>query len=600
MSKRSISLLLIMAGLLALPFASSGAPRSPVMLLPHELARMGLVQQWRTHVLVDGTRGGIASISPHVSSGRFHSVFEVHSGTGDSADVQRFSENQFGYQGRVDGRAEAKRQADIAARVLKSLGMESSVTERKIPEVTLQVATTRGMVQILNAATGSTIWSALIGKPGYPVFAPQISDKYIAAINGSTLYLLNRDTTKIELQRRLSGLPSSHPAINDTHVFVPMRGDSVEVFDFSEPGHRPSTRLASLGSCVGPPMVTADTVSWGTETGFVYVTKTDNFRSQFRFETGSSIVHGVSQGTGDAILVSTEDGHVYSFSARTGVIYWFYFSGEEFADKPLVIGDVVYALTHDAGLMRLQAENGLLDWHSPSVKRVLSASANRLYVLDHADRLSVLDATTGQRLASISARGLDFFLQNGVTDRLYVGTQSGQLLCLRQRDLVWPEIHLFPPSDGQDESDQEASDAGSSQTENGDSRASEDEPSADDADPFSEDEDDDPFSEDGGDDPFASEDGEDSFDDEDPFDAGGDEEPIDDSDDEDPFGESDDEEPIDAGGDEEPFGESDDEEPLGGGEDADPSESADRGSPSESLPLRLVGHRDPHTSLPSI
>ena len=512
MSHQFHSLLLAIIGMMAVTPANWAANRRADLLMPRSLERMGLERQWRTHITVDSSRGGIAFITPHVSSTRSRSVFEV---TSDQVQLQRFSQDQWRHLGPLGARAEAERQADIAARVLQSLGRPAKVTEQSIPEVTLHVVSDRGRLQILNAASGRTIWSSEVGNPNYPMLSPGVSESFVAVVNGSTLYVLNRETTKLVWKRALTGLPVAGPTLNDEYVLVPLRGGSVEIFKMDEASYLPAKSLASSGVCVGKPYISDETISWATVSGFVYVTKLRDFRSQFRFETGSPIVKGMSHGSDSAIIVATENGHVYSFDESSKKTNWFHFSGEEILAKPLVIDNAVYILSYHGGLARLDTGTGQLQWESTGIQKIVSASRSRLYVLDEMGQMVSVDATTGLRLTAASVNGLNLFLENTVTDRLYIGTYSGQLICLRQADLVWPEIHR--PLASQQEKETTSTAAGSRAED------SATEPSDDETDPFAEEAD--PFSEDNG-----PADGEDEVD---PF--GGDENPFAD-DSEDPFG----------------------------------------------------------------
>ena len=485
-------------GIMFVTAASWGANYGTSLLMPRSLERMGLQRQWRTHVMVDSAKGGIANVVPFASLTQSRSVFEV---TSEQGNVQRFPQDQWSHLEPLAAQAEAKRHADIAARVFESLGKSATITEITIPEVSLHVATDRGRVQVFNATSGRTIWSADIGDPNYPMLAPGASETFVSAINGSTLYVFDRKTAKLVWKRALSGLPVAGPAVTDEHVFVPLRGGAVETFDMEKSMYLPSTRLMSSAVCVGKPSASAETISWATESGHVYVSRLSDFRSQFRFETGSPIVQGIAHGPQRAIVVATEDGHVYSFGELSKKTNWFYFAGEAFVQAPLVIGDAIYALTDQKVLARLEANTGTLQWQSIGVCQIVSASSSRVYVLDTIGRLASIDANSGQLLAAAAVGELDLFVENTITDRLYVGTYSGQLICLRQTDLLWPEVHT-PTATSMDSagaSEESSVDATiAEQSDNVDPFAEEDDPFAEETeeetDPFGEE--DDPFLED--------------------------------------------------------------------------------------------------------
>src|SRR5215212_8065149 len=56
----------------------------------------------------------------------------------------------------------------------------------------LTVLTSAGVVQELDALTGKTYWTAPIGNENYPSLGPAGNDKFVAIVNGSTLFVLDR------------------------------------------------------------------------------------------------------------------------------------------------------------------------------------------------------------------------------------------------------------------------------------------------------------------------------------------------------------------------------------------------------------------------
>src|ERR1044071_9750200 len=67
----------------------------------------------------------------------------------------------------------------------------------------LTVLTSAGVVQELDALTGSTYWTAPIGNENYPSLGPAGNEKYVAILNGSTLYVLDRKDGKPAIIRSI-------------------------------------------------------------------------------------------------------------------------------------------------------------------------------------------------------------------------------------------------------------------------------------------------------------------------------------------------------------------------------------------------------------
>ena len=76
----------------------------------------------------------------------------------------------------------------------------------------LTVLTNAGVVQELDALTGKTYWTAPIGNENYPSLGPAGNEKYVAILNGSTLYVLDRKDGKPAIIRPVGSAPGAAPA----------------------------------------------------------------------------------------------------------------------------------------------------------------------------------------------------------------------------------------------------------------------------------------------------------------------------------------------------------------------------------------------------
>ena len=86
----------------------------------------------------------------------------------------------------------------------------------------LTVLTSAGIVQEFNAHTGATLWVAPIGNENYPSLGPAVNEQYVALVNGSTLYVLDRSDGRPVITRTVSGAPGAAPALGEKYVFVPL------------------------------------------------------------------------------------------------------------------------------------------------------------------------------------------------------------------------------------------------------------------------------------------------------------------------------------------------------------------------------------------
>ena len=91
-----------------------------------------------------------------------------------------------------------------------------------LDEGVLFVQTDQGKIDAINANTGERLWVTQVGEPGRITTQPAISHKYVAAVNGSTVYVLNRVTGKILWSASLPGAAGAGPCLSQQRVFIPL------------------------------------------------------------------------------------------------------------------------------------------------------------------------------------------------------------------------------------------------------------------------------------------------------------------------------------------------------------------------------------------
>jgi outer membrane protein assembly factor BamB len=160
---------------------------------------------------------------------------------------------------------------------------------------------------------------------------------------------------------------------------------------------------------------------------------------------------------GDMLFVPTFDSNFYAVDGAHGRILWRFTTDSPVISKPMVIGNEVFLTTVDGQLYRLSREDGDSAWKDargfdrfvPEVKSFVSANDQFVYVIDYRGRLEAIDRRRGTRLQNLPVRDFPFALANDQTDRIYLASNDGTVICLRDRDLAQPVRHpqkAPPPS----------------------------------------------------------------------------------------------------------------------------------------------------------
>ncbi len=424
--------------ILSLAGSIARAEYRSVGLIPPETARQfGLDRAWFTTVELDPARGRMAHMLYHVSSSHTHAVYVVN-----YEDRKRwFSEQDLDRFGDELGRERAKKRAKDFMQDLEAQGIEGQPETMEVPEITLYVVTDRAMVQAIDAETGRTRWSKVIGNRNYPTERPGVSEEHVAVINGTTLYLLKRDTGEIVWSRQVRGVPSAGPAITLEYIVVPTFTGVVELYDIDETATLPEMYMSN-GRVLIQPTVTPLSVAWPTDRGFMYVARTAKMGLRYRLEAKDTIAAQPAYFSPSKLLAASIDGYVYCIHETSGKDIWRFSTGEPISNTPVPIGDSAYVVTDKGSLFCLDLETGVEKWWSPGIHKFIAASKDRLYGLSSLGRLAILDAKTGGRIATMGMDLLDVHYPNLETDRIIVGTKAGVIQCLRETQLQWPLIHV--------------------------------------------------------------------------------------------------------------------------------------------------------------
>lgn len=414
-----------------------GDPSDSALISQVELRQYGLERAWFTQVKLDPARARLTDMTYFVSATQSHTVFEVQ-----YQDRKRdFSERDTDRFGETLGKEKAEKEAKAFMDELKLREIESKLQTIQVPEATLYAVTDRAVLHAIDAETGRTRWSTLVGNRDYPLERPGINEDFVGVLNGSTLHLLKRQTGEMAWIRSIQGVASAGPALTTDYVVVPTFTGDIELYDIDETRTLPDI-YRSNGRVLIQPVVTPLSVLWPTDRGFLYSSQTLQKELRYRMEAKQTIVSQPAYSSPNKVLATSIDGYVYCLHELSGDDLWRFSTGEPISNSPVPVGTSVYIVTDKGSLYCLDVESGEEKWSAPQVRRLVSVSKDRLYCLTVTGRLAILDVKTGGRIAQMAANQLDFFYTNALTDRILVATATGVVQCLHEVDLSFPLVHV--------------------------------------------------------------------------------------------------------------------------------------------------------------
>lgn len=363
---------------------------------------------------------------------------------------------------------------------------------------TLFVQTNQAVLHAIDAETGQTLWTSQVGRRGHPSLRPGVNENFVAVVNGSYLYIVNRASGKLLWKSQLEDAPGAGAALSEKRVYVPMVNGLVvsylmermkdpleelgltrdledltpEEQEEQEAERRKAIRISqetapplacrSYGRALVQPFVTRQTpdeefVAWPTDRGFLFVgyiaRRENHFTMAYRLETEAGIAAQPSYTPGNpnepadhgVIYAASRDGFVHAVSAKSGDPLWRFSAAEPILEPPVVIDQNVYVVTQPGGMYCLDVETGAEKWWAHQVAQFIAASNDRVYVADKLNRIAVLRAASGARLDTIGVRGMDIKVINSQTDRIYLASDTGLIHCLHELELSEPVRHNLLP-----------------------------------------------------------------------------------------------------------------------------------------------------------
>lgn len=307
----------------------------------------------------------------------------------------------------------------------------------------LLVQSSRGMIHAVEAETGRKLWSTQAGPIDRACTEPAANEDYVAVVNGSHLYVIDRATGAILWSKPTGAAPGAGPAMSDTHAFVPMVSGAVEGYRFEGGPHQTPWTYRSSGRISVPAMTTPMTLSWTTQGGQFYVADPNAHGIRFRLDSQGAIPARPAHWS-PRLFACSDRGYVYAVNEKTGKIDWRYSIGESVLDSPVAVDNKLYVIPQFGGMYCLDGETGDPLWYAAEIKQFISTSPKRVYAVDKIGSMVTLDAASGTQLAAMPLRGITIKLINNDTDRLYLAGDDCVVQCFRELELKEPVIYTPP------------------------------------------------------------------------------------------------------------------------------------------------------------
>lgn len=339
------------------------------------------------------------------------------------------------------------------------------------PKFTLLVAQTyQGTVIGINADTGDVLWRTMVGRPYEEAQPVGYNNQALFVTRKDYLYVLDRDSGAHQLYTvnaatnlpvygfGLEGVPSTPVVADEDFVFVSLNNrviryvlpDFRAVFLQQERVPQPGKKLLDSPQPIRTwsyntfgiqllltPVVNREMlVLFGAE-GTVFTVNKANGETVTRFRTEGALSAQPAFNKSMA-YIGSEDYFLYAFDTGTGRVSW-RFPGQSPIVQPVYATDRdVFVVPAKTAMYRLDRLTGIPVWKNIDALQFLATNQRFVYALDNQGKFLVIDYERGKELARIDLRDWILPIPNQITDRIYLASNDGQILCLYHGDLTKP------------------------------------------------------------------------------------------------------------------------------------------------------------------
>ena len=310
-----------------------------------------------------------------------------------------------------------------------------------------------GAVTTFDSESGRRLWSAQLGPRDAPSQAAVTNKDFAFIPAARKLYCLDKFSGELLWELKLPRTPSTSPAVSDDQIFYGSYDGSIYAFDL----HRVRDlylknqldewgflarqwRFKTGKQITTPPIATGRVVNFASLDNSLYSITAGSPRLQWQSETDSPVSAPVTYHDG-FLYVACEDFNLYCLNAENGNARWQPFpSGFPIRHTPQVIGEQVFIFPDAGGVFSISTLTGKRIWWRNGVRNFVSSSLDRLYTTDRVGNVVILRRTDGAVMGTMPLRQFGVKYANPRTDRLFLATNSGLLVAIREAGAQ----HEFP------------------------------------------------------------------------------------------------------------------------------------------------------------
>ena len=325
-----------------------------------------------------------------------------------------------------------------------------------VDEDLVYVQVDSGITTAFDAENGRQLWAVQLGRFDQPSFHAVSNEDEVLLVVGAAMYGLEKTTGRTLWKLILPGQPSTAPSVDERQVYFGTLDGSVYAYNLKkihqlyEERRLPEWSLEAevwkykAGKEITSPPVTAGRViNFASRNGSLYSVATNDRKLVYQLETDKPIVAPLAR-LGNTMFVASEDNSFLALNLTNGQVEWEFTSGLPIRKPIWAINNDLFLLPDRGGIYCLNPANGDKRWSHPNLNQFVAVLGETVATLDPDGNLVMVTREKGEVIGSLPSRRYKVRVGNERTDRIYLGTESGLVVCLRQVGHNFPVYHRYP------------------------------------------------------------------------------------------------------------------------------------------------------------
>ncbi|MBT4868154.1 MAG: PQQ-like beta-propeller repeat protein [Planctomycetaceae bacterium] len=330
------------------------------------------------------------------------------------------------------------------------------VRHMTVDEENVYVQATSGVVTAFDNETGKRLWAVQLGRRDLASYPLASNEDFALVAVGMQLFALDKFSGELLWELKLPAHPSTSPAMDERNVYIGALDGSVYAFSLRKIHQLYDENLLPQWShdaliwryktakeITTPPISTGRVVEFASMDRSLYSVSTERREQIFQFETDAPISAPMVRSDG-RLYMASEDFNFYCLNSENGSVIWEFVSGLPVRKAPVVIGPHVFLLPDRGGMYCLSKASGKQIWWRPRGTEFIAATTELIFMSDALGNVVLVDRKDGAPVGALPLRDFKMRLSNDRTDRIFLATQSGLVISIRDKNREFPLYHKHP------------------------------------------------------------------------------------------------------------------------------------------------------------